>query len=77
MQTFTVGEVANILQVSPATVYALCALKKIPHLRIGAGRGTIRIRHADLEEYLAKAKVESETNTAPKASPIKLKHLKV
>lgn len=77
MKTFTVGAVAEILQVSPATVYALCAQKKLPHLRIGAGRGTIRIRQTDLEDYLATATVDAEANAAPKASPLKLKHLKV
>lgn len=75
MQTRTVKECAEILRVSPATVYQLCARRKLPHVRVGAGRGTIRIREEDLAAYLAAAAVPSVA--AATSAPVMLKHLKV
>lgn len=77
MQTRTVQEVADILRVSRATVYTLCAQGKLSHIRVGAGRGTIRIRQEDLDAFVAEATVQREQPTAPKPAAIKLKHLKV
>ena len=39
----TVREYAAAYGVSAATVYSMCAAGKLPHVRLGAGRGTIRI----------------------------------
>ncbi len=39
----TVKEYATLFGVSAATVYAMCASGKLPHVRLGVGRGTIRI----------------------------------
>lgn len=44
----TVADVAARLNVAPRTVYRLCEEKKLPHQRVGSGRGTIRVRPADL-----------------------------
>jgi excisionase family DNA binding protein len=55
----TVKEVAGRLQVSPATVYHLCAQRKLAHVRVGAKGGAIRIREQDLREFLASCQVES------------------
>ena len=44
----TVKEAAKRLAVSTDTIYELCESGKLPHQRIGKGRGTIRIRPADL-----------------------------
>src|SRR5437879_2716463 len=48
----TVKQVAERLQVSLSTVYALCVTGELPHRRIGLGRGCIRIAESDLQEYL-------------------------
>jgi excisionase family DNA binding protein len=56
----SVRQVAERLQCSAATVYALCAAKLLPHSRVGLGRGIIRISEADLAAYLAGRRVEEE-----------------
>lgn len=47
----TVAESASVLRVSERTIYGLCSSGKLRHTRIGAGRGTIRIRRYDLDSY--------------------------
>ena len=47
-----VPAVARHLQCSPALVYALCSEGRLPHIRLGLGRGTIRIAEEDLAEFL-------------------------
>lgn len=46
-ENLSVSEAAKHLNCSPATIYRLCAIGKLPHCRVGAGRGVIRIRRAD------------------------------
>ena len=77
MQTRTIKEVADILKVSPATVYQLCAQRKLAHIRVGTGRGTIRIRQEDLDAFIAGATVQPEEPAAPKLPVVrvKLEHL--
>ena len=53
-----VAEVANRLGVSAALVYQLIADRRLPHFRIGTGRGTIRVRGEDVDAYLAGCRVE-------------------
>ena len=77
----TVREVADRLKVSPGCVYALVTRTELPHLRIGLGRGTIRIREDDLERYLTARHHEKPTLVSqppvwqPKRKP--LKHLRL
>jgi excisionase family DNA binding protein len=61
----TVQQAAERLNVRPSTVYALCAGRKLPHARLGVGRGTIRIDEADLEDYLRSATVRPGEQAAP------------
>jgi excisionase family DNA binding protein len=68
----TVRQTAEILQCSIATVYALCAAKKLRHARIGFGRGSIRNSQCDIDEYLESVRVG--TIVIPARTP-KLKHL--
>ena len=56
---FTVQEAAPKLRLSAASVYALCAAKKLRHQRVGAGRGKILIPADAIDEYLAKGTVKS------------------
>jgi excisionase family DNA binding protein len=69
----TIKQVAEQLLVSQATVYSLCAQFKLPHVRVGTGRGTIRIDEADLAAFLQASKVEPNRlrNTAG------LKHIRL
>jgi excisionase family DNA binding protein len=72
MKTFSVAEAAKELGVSPGTVYALCAGRKLRHERIGLGRGTIRIPADALEEYRQAVTVGVEREVAsPPPAPEK------
>lgn len=52
----TVRDVAARLNVSPGCVYRLVSLGVLPHIRIGAGRGTIRVDEADLAAFVEREK---------------------
>jgi excisionase family DNA binding protein len=54
----TVAEAARILEVTTGVVYDLCAKRLIGHHRVGAGRGQIRLAQADIDEYVARRRVE-------------------
>lgn len=69
----TVAQAAAALGVKPGTVYALCRAGDLGHMRIGVGRGTIRIEPADLERFKADARLKGAT--AGGSTPYKLKHL--
>ncbi len=49
-------EVARRLEVSRATVYALCARGLLPHARVGVGRGVIRVNEQDLRVFLERCR---------------------
>jgi excisionase family DNA binding protein len=49
----TVSEAAGRLRVSPATVYALCAAGKLPHVRVSTH--AIRILERDIARFIAGA----------------------
>ncbi len=66
----TVADVACRLKCSLALVYALCSEGKLPHHRLGLGRGTIRISEEQFAEFLQAAKVEH-----PCSAELPLKHL--
>jgi len=59
---YTVGEVARIVRVKPATVYRWINSGQMAHMRCGPG--TVRITGAQLQEYLA-----SCTHTASNVPP--------
>ncbi len=48
--TLNVKQTALRLNVSPSLVYALCAAGRLPHHRVGVGRGTIRIEESAIED---------------------------
>ncbi|MEX0703464.1 MAG: helix-turn-helix domain-containing protein [Planctomycetales bacterium] len=52
----TVREVADRLSISPSCVYQLIESGKLPHYRIGIGRGVIRILEEDLSGFLSAAR---------------------
>lgn len=53
----TVREVANHLGVAVTTVYGMCEARQITHIRVGTGRGSIRISQEALDDYIAGAAV--------------------
>jgi excisionase family DNA binding protein len=72
----TVRGVAERLQVSPQTIYLLCARGKLGHVRVGTGRGTIRISEQHLEGFINEAAVQPSGPTAPPVN-VKLTHLRL
>ena len=52
MELLTVKEVAKLLRVSGRIVYQLVGEGRLGHHRVGNGRGSVRIRPKDVEDYL-------------------------
>ena len=70
MALMTVKQASNLLNISPATIYALVAEGRIRAHRFGLKRGTIRISEEALRLYQEEARVE------PVGPTLILKHLK-
>jgi excisionase family DNA binding protein len=50
-QLLTVREVATMLQVSTATIYAIAARQELPHVRVS---NALRFRPQDVERFLGR-----------------------
>ncbi len=61
MQLLTAKEVASQLRVSPSLVYQLVESGRLACHRIGNGRGAIRIRPEDVDQYLSQCRREPPT----------------
>jgi len=72
----TVKQTAEKLGVSPTTVYGLCKQRKLRHVRVGLGRGAVRIDEKDLEDYLQGATVGPD-RVQPSPARERFKHLRV
>jgi excisionase family DNA binding protein len=68
----TVKETAARLSVSEQTVYALCAGRRLRHVRVGLGRGTIRIPEDAVDELLRDRTVAVGEAAAPPLRHIRL-----
>ena len=66
MGVLTVRQAAERLQVAAATIYDLCARKVLRHIRVGRGRGTLRIREDDLDAFVETATVQPDIPAAPR-----------
>jgi excisionase family DNA binding protein len=78
VKSLSVHEAADLLGVSDALVYSLCAQKRIRHERHGLGRGTIRIPEDAIDEYRKSVTVAPVGPALPVVTkPPKLKHLKL
>jgi excisionase family DNA binding protein len=51
-QLLTIKDVATRLKIGRTTAYTLVEDGEIPARRIGKGRGTLRVKPADLERYI-------------------------
>jgi excisionase family DNA binding protein len=71
----TVRAVAERLEVSPATVYALVAANKLRCCRVGLGRGCIRISEEQLADFLRGA--EPKPDPPASAPRVRLRHLRL
>lgn len=66
----TVNEVAARLKVSKSTIYNAVESGSMPHYRIGAGRGAIRISEEQLEAFLLGSLVEEGPATKPRPQDV-------
>lgn len=75
----TVKQTAERLGVSPSLVYSLIAARKLRFVRIGNGRGRIKVSEDAIGEYLARCTFEAKEEKEEKPLPerIKLKHLRL
>jgi len=74
----TVKDVAGRLNVSQSCIYQLVETGKIPHHRIGVGRGAIRFTEDDITDYLSQAREESRHSSfAAIPDRRKLKHIRL
>ena len=51
----TVPEVAAVLRLNPATVYAMAESGELPSIRVGLSRGRIRVSRTALNQWIAEA----------------------
>lgn len=63
MKLLTVRESAERLGCSEGLVYLLCAERRLPHVRLGTGRGTIRISEDDINEYVKNSRIDAHSLT--------------
>jgi excisionase family DNA binding protein len=73
----TIKQAAEALGISVATVYQLCAARRIRHERPGLGRGRIRIPEAALEEYRQTVTVGTTETPSVQPSLVRFKHLQL
>ena len=74
----TVKQVAQRLNVSQSCIYQLVETGKIPHHRIGTGRGAIRFSNANIESFLEDSHHQtSGERVKPRPARQKLKHLEL
>ena len=80
-QLLTVAEVADKLRLSLASVYLLVNSGDLPAIRVGHGRGTLRVNPDEVQAYLERKQVRvvRVRNAMRKVSTAKydFKHLKV
>ncbi|MEZ6033415.1 MAG: helix-turn-helix domain-containing protein [Planctomycetaceae bacterium] len=71
-----VADVAEQLSISQSLVYQIVDAGKIPFLRIGIGRGSIRFQSADIKTYLDSCRVE-KVAAQPSRMRLRLKHIRL
>lgn len=76
----TVRETADRLGVSVGLVYSLLTQRKLEYVRVGNGRGRLRIEEDALAAYLARCtfgtqEPEATSISPPKPQRVRLKHL--
>jgi excisionase family DNA binding protein len=76
MGLLSVKDAAARLGVSPGLIYSLVTGRKLRYVRVGNGRGRLRIPEDAIEEYLARSTFAPQEAKAP-AVRVKLKHLRI
>ena len=63
MKLLTVRGSAARFGCSEALMYLLCAERRLPHVRLGIGRGTIRIAEGDVNECVKNSRIDAHSLT--------------
>jgi excisionase family DNA binding protein len=71
-----VQEAAKQLEINTRTVYHLCAAGMLGHMRIGVGRGAIRIDQADIDTFRRQARAKAAKPVMAEPDPV-LRHIKL
>ena len=72
----TVRDAAKRLEISQSLVYSLISSGKLRFMRVGHGRGRLRIPEDAIDEYLARCTF-GVREEEPKATMPRLKHIKL
>lgn len=73
----TVREVAAMLRLSEASIYLMATSGKLPHLRVGNGRGSLRFRASEVDDFLDSGRGGLQPRTRTTRERHTMKHLKV
>ena len=74
----TVGQVADWLNISKSSVYQMVEAGKLPVIRLGLAKGSLRFEQSDILEFLSNAKRNEVIATPPTTRARKqLKHIRV
>ena len=73
----TVSDAAERLSVSVSCVYQLVEKGKLPHHRIGLGRGAIRFSDDDIDGFLMACRYGGEAPSPLPSRPRHLRHIKL
>lgn len=76
MKLFTVDNVADELRVSKSLIYQLIESNSLAAIRVGNGRGTLRVSAEDLDAYLRERRKGPPVASLHQRS-IRLKHLAI
>jgi len=60
MKLLTVRESAERLGCSGALVYLLCSEQRLLHVRLGTGRGTIRVAEDDINGFVKSCRIDAQ-----------------
>ena len=74
----TVGQVADWLSISKSSVYQMVDAGKLPVIRLGSAKGSIRFEQGDILEFLANSKTIQSRAQTPKTRAMKaLRHVQI
>ena len=76
----TIKELAERLGISRSSAYQIVEKKLLPVIRVGTGRGVIRITEEDFQAYLNQSRIEVQSEpmrSVPKTPPSRLRHLRL
>jgi hypothetical protein len=53
------SRIGRTIRVLRGLVYLLCSERRLPHVRLGTGRGTIRVMEDDINEFVKSDRIDA------------------